>query len=174
MKRRRHGRVADEEPSGLAGWLYADLFLLLFMVGLSAAWVTKTPDQPEEVEIPTETTLPDDARPRFYPTHFSREYSVSSAADIESDLDEWISDQGLSERARVAVAIVKGAPDVAGKCDKTGGVRRASEFYKSTLRIIDPKHFTEDSALEPYQGCSIQKGRYQLRLYFVDFAGLDD
>jgi hypothetical protein len=69
---------------------------------------------------------------------------------------------------------VKGAPDVAGKCDNTGGATRAKDFYQSTLREIDPKHFTEDSALEPYQGCKIQKGRYQLRLYFVDFAGLDD
>lgn len=66
---RRRG-VAGEEPSALAGWLYADLLLALVVVGFATAWITQSSPPPPKPTSPpssvstttttsTTTTAPD-------------------------------------------------------------------------------------------------------------------
>lgn len=42
-------RIADEQPSSLGGWLFADLFLLMMVIGLAGFNITASPGAPRAI-----------------------------------------------------------------------------------------------------------------------------
>jgi hypothetical protein len=176
-RRIQRSKTADEQPASLAGWLYADLFLLLFVVGLSAAWITKKQDPPPEAKATpttststTTTTLPKERRPRFVKQEVVFEpFRRSDRSSIESKLNSRIEEWGLSEQTKVAVAVIYGGHS---SCPDTNseGARRAQELFE-LLKESDPDHFYEDSAVVPISSCKLGEGSFSLKLYLVDFAG---
>lgn len=176
-RRHQHPRTADEQPASLAGWLYADLFLLLFVVGLSAAWITKKQDPPVEAKkVPTTTTtttttttIPRERRPRFVKQEvFFERFQRSDRESIRAEMNSEIGRRGLSDQTKVAVAVIYGG---SGCPDPTSeGAKRAQELFE-LLRDADPLHFYEDTAVVPISKCQLGDGAFQLKLYLVDFAG---
>jgi len=176
-RRNQRPKTADEQPASLAGWLYADLFLLLFVVGLSAAWITKKQDPPVEAKkVPTtttsttSTTIPRERRPRFVKQEvFFEAFRRSDRTTIRSDMNSEIKKRGLSEQTKVAVAVVYGGHS--GCPDPTSeGAKRSQELF-DLLRDADPQHFYEDTAVVPISKCRLGEGNFELKLYLVDFAG---
>lgn len=175
-RRYQRPKTADEQPASLAGWLYADLFLLLFVVGLSAAWITKKQDPPVEAKkVPTtttsttSTTIPRERRPRFVKQEVVFEaFRRSDQTTIRSDLDSEIKKRGLTEQTKVAVAVIYGGVDCPDP--KSVGRKRSEELF-GVLRDADPQHFYEDTAVVPISKCELREGNFTLKLYLVDFAG---
>lgn len=174
-RRHQRPRTADEQPASLAGWLYADLFLLLFVVGLSAAWITKKQDPPVEAKkVPTTTTttttIPRERRPRFVKQEVLFEsFRRSDRESIRAEMNSEIGRRGLSDQTKVAVAVIygghSGCPD-----PNSEGAKRAQELFE-LLRDADPLHFYEDTAVVPISKCRLGEGNFELKLYLVDFAG---
>jgi hypothetical protein len=178
-RRNQRSKTADEQPASLAGWLYADLFLLLFVVGLSAAWITKKQDPPPESKATpttstststTTTTLPKERRPRFVKQEVVFEpFQRSDRSAIEDELNSEIEERGLSDQTKVAVAVIYGGSSV---CTPTGTEgRQSAEDLFELLKESDSRHFYEDTAVVPISRCQLGAGNFVLRLYLVDFAG---
>lgn len=175
-RRYQRPKTADEQPASLAGWLYADLFLLLFVVGLSAAWITKKQEPPPQAKkVPatttstTSTTILRERRPRFVKQEVLFEnFRRSDRESIRAEMNSEIGRRGLSDQTKVAVAVVYGGhpcPD-----PNSEGAKRARELFE-LLREADPLHFYEDTAVVPISKCRLGEGNFEMKLYLVDFAG---
>ncbi|MEJ6577005.1 MAG: hypothetical protein QNL07_05320 [Candidatus Planktophila sp.] len=106
MKRRRLHVHQEDEATEQAGWLFADSFLALMIIFL--ATISFVPDIKNQSE--TEAN---------YVKAMTLTYEQYSAPNIEADISQFLSDEGLSGTTEVVFArIIGGAP--AKESDENG------------------------------------------------------
>jgi hypothetical protein len=114
----------DNGPLGIAGWLYADLFLALVIVGLASTWVLSSDSTSAEttlVETTTTTTVPSEVqfqlscRESFVPPSL-----LTRDAGLPQRLSTWISEEiarrgWSSDSAKPGLVLVYSGYDAEGE-----------------------------------------------------------
>lgn len=131
MSRRRRKFSSGEDG---AGWIYADLFLALMIVGLGSAVITSS--------SPTSGAVTTSAPPTFqlscteFPVKVPNNLSGSGGAQIEAAITSEISKRGWSgETAKPGLVIVFGGFSVG---EGPGDGDRRAQGIRSALRASTP------------------------------------
>jgi hypothetical protein len=128
FRRRRQSSSAEDG----AGWIYADLFLALMIVGLGSAVVTTS--SPSAATAPPTFQLSCAEFPVRVPSNLSR---TNGGAQIEAAITSEISKRGWSgESAKPGLVIVFGG--FSGD-ENTGAGDRRAQNLRPTLRAAVPQ-----------------------------------
>jgi hypothetical protein len=164
-------KIADEQTSSLGGWLFADLFLLIMVIGLAGF------NRSEKVVTSTTSTTTSTtvvcSSSRFRSTSFRgtdsrNKYTESSALGfLYSDVANWVSEQRFSQ-PKIAVAILRGGD----RQSEGEGQKRAKIFWNSTLNRNEVlgNYISADTAFRPFGTKKYGRGVYEVELFFVETA----
>ena len=163
-------KIADEQTSSLGGWLFADLFLLIMVIGLAGFNKTERVVAPttSTSTTSTSTTVVCTSEPRFRSTPFtgSPSYTRSSARErLLKEVRDWTVNNGFKS-PKIAVAIVRGG----SRESNQKGQAMARTFWNSTVRSELSQYVDLNTADEPFGNTGLAEGSYQLQLFFVEVA----
>lgn len=166
-------KIADEQTSSLGGWLFADLFLLIMVIGLAGFNRSEKVVTSTTSTTTTTTTTVVCSSSRFRSTSFrgtdSRNtYTESSALGfLYSDVEKWVSDQRFSQ-PKIAVAILRGG----NRQSDDEGQKSAKIFWNSTLNRNEVlgNYISADTAFRPFGTKKYGRGVYEVELFFVETA----
>lgn len=130
MKRRRLHVHQEDEATEQAGWLFADSFLALMIIFL--ATISFVPDIKNQSE-----------KKANYVKAMTLTYDQYSPPNIESDIAQFLSDEGLSSTTEVVFArIIGGAP--VKESDANGyllALKYSIDLQKDNIRYFQNTRF---------------------------------
>ncbi len=159
-------RIADEQTSSLGGWLFADLFLLVMVVGLAGFTISKDDASPT---TSTTTTVCFTGSLIGEDSFVGRpEYSNQTTSTLLADLEDWIEDQSL-QLPKVAVAIVKGGYKGADGSDSQGQ-SDAKNFWNNRAKYALQQYVVSRTEVRTFGTKAIEPGNFEVELFFVETA----
>jgi hypothetical protein len=167
---RSHPSTSSNEGIGLAGWLFADLFVGIAVIFLAASSVGGAPRR--SVASPTTTTSPPTTTTVPKPVSLEREPIIVVVpdadakpaevlgAEVNGAITEQLNQRGIPG-ARVGFALVFGASPDTG--DGIGIARDADNKLRQAL----PGLFG-DAATRQYWTAELPRGSLRLELFFLN------
>lgn len=170
-------RLSEEQPSTLAGWLFADLFLLLFVVGLSGI-VSGSAEADTTTTLPpkSSTTVPC-VGPRFIEDPLKVSFNEGSVREkLVPEIERWLAEKKASTSKTEAVVVVLTGWATKSESEQAGQ-DRIKGFYRSRIKPLNrdliTEVFRETTATHVVRATRKSRGDYSVDIYFADFQDCD-
>lgn len=177
------GYSSDDEATGFAGWLYADLLLGLAVVFLGAGVITlaglKSNDDVGRVTgkplvttstsstVPASTTVPTDKTKRFYNKALQVTFYPQEVERLKAEVEQFIVAEGLRGEPEVALVLLFGS---VGQGDSPEvGAKRAESLWPRLIENL-PTVFSDRALLRPLNNAYLARGQFSAEIYFQYFA----
>jgi len=175
-------KASDDEATGFAGWLYADLLLGLAVVFLGAGVITlrslETTDGVGRVTrkplvttstsstVATSTTLAGEKTKRFYNKALRVTFYTQESARLRTVVDEFIAAEGLRGEPEVALVLLFGS--VGDGENPEVGAKRAEALWPRLIADL-PSVFSDRALLRPLNNTYLARGQFAAEIYFQYF-----
>ena len=159
-------RIADEQTSSLGGWLFADLFLLVMVVGFAGSAISE--DESSPTTSTTTTVCFTGSRIGEESFVGRRKYSYQTTSTLLADLKDWMDDQSL-QLPKVAVAIVRGGYKGADGSDSQGQ-SDAKNFWNDRAKYALQEYVESRTEVRPFGTKASDPGNFEVELFFVETA----
>lgn len=183
----RRRRTTDEDLTGLAGWLYADLLLGLVVVFLGTVTVVllgssagsgsaAITDRPlvtttiAKTSTTTSTTLPTKKVKTFYQKALEVRFTPSQTDFIREEVKKFIEVEGLEGEPEVALVLLFGG--VSENEDRNNGALRAARLWPELISSL-PDIFSDRALLRPLNSKSLSPGVFSAEIFFQYFVDGD-
>lgn len=170
-------RLSEEQPSTLAGWLFADLFLLLFVVGLSGI-VSGSAEADTTTTLPpkSSTTIPCIGS-RFINDALEVSFNEGNVRErLVPEIEKWIAGKKVSTSETEAVVVVLTGWATKSESEQAGQ-DRINDFYRSEIAPLNQylvsKVFRPTTATHAIRATRKSRGSYSIDIYFADFQDCD-
>ena len=176
----RH-RSSDDDATGFAGWLYADLLLGLVIVFMGATTVllvgstagdatgvvtNKPLATTTTLSNSTSTSIPSKRVKRFHKVPLEVTFFPQDTQRLKDRIDEFIESEGLAGEPEVALVLLFGR--VAANENQEIGAARASKAWPKLIAAL-PEVFSERALMRPLNSRYLSAGQFSAEIFFQYF-----